>query len=102
VPAISLDDFVYQQGNPAPQVVKMDIEGGEVLALPGMQQLLERARPVMLLELHGPDAATAAWEIFQEKKYQICQMRQAYPQVASRQDLDWKAYLVAFPEGERQ
>ncbi len=102
VPAISLDDFVYQQGNPAPQVVKMDIEGGEVLALPGMQQLLERARPVMLLELHGPDAATAAWEIFQEKKYQICQMRQEYPQVASRQDLDWKAYLVAFPEGERQ
>ena len=38
VPGFSLDDFVYRDGNPPPQVIKMDIEGGEVLALPGMKQ----------------------------------------------------------------
>ena len=45
VPGISLDDFVYGQGYPQPQVVKMDIEGGEVLALPGMHRVLAEARP---------------------------------------------------------
>ena len=54
VPGISLDEFVYGQGNPPPQVVKMDIEGGEVLALPGMRRVLAEARPLMLMELHGP------------------------------------------------
>ena len=51
---ISLDEFVYGQGNPPPQVVKMDIEGGEVFALPGMRRVLTEARPLMLMELHGP------------------------------------------------
>ncbi len=62
VPGISLDEFVYGQGNPPPQVVKMDIEGGEVLALPGMRRVLAEARPLMLMELHGPESSRAAWE----------------------------------------
>jgi FkbM family methyltransferase len=47
VPGISLDEFVYSQGNQLPQVVKMDIEGGEVLALPGMRRVLAEARPLI-------------------------------------------------------
>ena len=62
VPGISLDEFVYGQGNPPPQVVKMDIEGGEVLALPGMRRVLAEARPLMLMELHGPESSRVAWE----------------------------------------
>lgn len=97
VQAISLDEFVYQQGNLAPQIVKMDIEGGEILALPGMKQVLEQVKPVMLLELHGPQAAAVAWEILKTAGYRICQMRPAYPEVGSLEALDWKAYLAAFP-----
>ena len=46
VPGIVLDEFVYTLGNPPPRVVKIDIEGGEVLALPGMRRVLwpRRAR----------------------------------------------------------
>ena len=62
IDGLSLDAFVFEMGNPPPQVVKMDIEGGEVLALPGMQRVLEQARPLLLLELHGPEAAQVAWE----------------------------------------
>ena len=40
----------------------MDIEGGEVMALPGMRRVLAEARPLMLMELHGPESARAAWE----------------------------------------
>jgi len=95
VPGVSLDDFVYRNGNPPPQVIKMDIEGGEVLALQGMPRLLSEVRPLILLELHGPEAAHGAWEILTSSGYQICRMQRGYPRVLALDDLDWKAYLVA-------
>ena len=97
VPGISLDDFVYQQGGPPPQAIKLDIEGGEVLALPGMRRLLVEARPLLLVELHGEQAARSAWEILSQAGYRICRMQTGYPRVPSLEALDWKAYLVAFP-----
>lgn len=98
VQGISLDEFVYGQGNPPPQVVKMDIEGGEVLALPGMQRVLAEARPLMLMELHGPESSRAAWERLTEAGYQICWMRRGYPEIPSLEAMGWKAYIVAKPK----
>jgi FkbM family methyltransferase len=95
VPGISLDDFVYQSGHPAPQVVKMDIEGGEVLALPGMRRVLAELRPLLLLELHGSEAARQAWEQLTSLGYQIHLMKRDYPIVSSLNDIPWKAYLIA-------
>ena len=95
VPGLSLDDFVYQQGNPAPQVVKMDIEGGEVMALPGMQRILQESHPLMLLELHGPESAQAARDILTGAGYRLCSMAPGYPDVPAGETLDWKAYLIA-------
>ena len=97
VPGISLDEFVYGQGNPPPQVVKMDIEGGEVLALPGMRRVLAEARPLMLMELHGPESSRAAWEALTDAGYKICWMRHGYPVVPSLEAMGWKAYIVAKP-----
>ena len=97
VKGISLDEFVYRDGNQPPQAIKMDIEGGEVLALPGMKQVLREARPLVFLELHGTEAADAAWQAFDEAGYRICRMQPGYPEVASQDNLDWKAYVVAFP-----
>jgi FkbM family methyltransferase len=97
VSGIALDDFVYRDGNPVPQVIKMDIEGGEVLALRGMTRLLSEARPLIFLELHGPEAAGVAWEVLTGAGYKICRMQPGMPSVASLEDLDWKAYLVAVP-----
>ncbi|MCJ7703416.1 MAG: FkbM family methyltransferase [Anaerolineales bacterium] len=97
VPGIALDDFVYQQGNPAPQVLKMDIEGGEVLAIKAMSRLLREARPLVFLEVHGPEAARAAWDTFPGAGYRVCRMEPGLPPVSSLAELDWKAYLVAVP-----
>jgi FkbM family methyltransferase len=99
VAGISLDGFVYGHGNPPPQVIKMDIEGGEVLALPGMCRLLAEARPLLLLELHGPQAAALAWDTLISAGYRICRMQTGYPEISSLEALDWKAYVVAFPSG---
>ena len=95
VSAISLDDFVYGQGNPPPQVVKMDIEGGEVLALPGMRRILREAHPTLLLELHGPESTRVAWNELTAAGYQLRRMAPGYPLIPALDELDWKAYLVA-------
>jgi len=95
VSGYSLDDFVFEQGNPPPQVIKMDIEGGEVLALPGMRRVLTEYRPLIFLELHGHEAAQIAWDTLTSSGYQISTMQPGYPVVQSVEELDWKSYLVA-------
>ena len=97
VPGVSLDMFVYEEGHSAPQVVKMDIEGGEVMALPGMRRLLSEKRPVIFLELHGPEAAQVAWDELVPAGYCIFKMTPDYEEVSTLEALDWKAYLVAKP-----
>ncbi|MFH1524095.1 MAG: FkbM family methyltransferase [Chloroflexota bacterium] len=97
VEGISLDEFVYGQGNPPPQVVKMDIEGSEVLALPGMRRVLAEARPLMLMELHGTESCRAAWETLTAANYDIRWMQHGYSLVPSMEALGRKAYIVAKP-----
>jgi hypothetical protein len=75
----------------------MDIEGGEVLALAGMQRLLRDARPLILIELHGPEAARISWEILTSADYGIYRITKGYPPVHAFNDLDWKSYLIAKP-----
>ncbi len=97
VEGISLDEFAYRDGHPAPQVVKMAIEGGEVLALPGMARVLSEARPILLMELHGQDSSRAAWEALTAAGYRLAWMRKGFPPIGSLAEMGWKAYIVAFP-----
>lgn len=97
VEGISLDEFVYSLGFPAPDLIKIDIEGGEVLALPGMQHLLNEAHPTLLLELHGHQAAKVAWDTLTGCGYTLNQMRPGFPPIEAFEDLGWKSYLVATP-----
>jgi FkbM family methyltransferase len=95
VPGLSLDEFVYQQGNPAPDAVKMDIEGGEVLALPGMRRILGEHHPVLFLEIHGPQSQLAAWEMLTAAGYSLHAMEKGYPRIQSPEKLGWQAYMIA-------
>jgi len=55
VDVTSLDDFVRDHALPGLDVVKLDIEGAELLAIDGMQSLLRsERRPVILCEVHPP------------------------------------------------
>lgn len=53
VPAVSLDDFIYARGHESPDLIKMDIEGGETDVLAGMSRLLAERLPVLLVSVHG-------------------------------------------------
>jgi FkbM family methyltransferase len=60
IPAVTLDDFLDAHGDPAVDLLKMDIEGAEVLALRGMSRLLRRSQhPKLILEFY-PDGLAAA------------------------------------------
>ncbi len=100
VQGISLDQFVFEQGNPAPELVKIDIEGGEVLALPGMRRVLSECHPIIFLELHGPEAAQAAWQELVSAGYRINLMQRGYPEVTSVDRMGWKSYIVAYREND--
>jgi FkbM family methyltransferase len=98
VEGIGLDEYTYSQTHMEPSIIKMDIEGGEVLAFPGMRRVLRQARPLMFVELHGEEAAQTAWDELTGAGYHIASMTNGYPEVSSLLELDWKAYIVAFPK----
>jgi len=54
VPAIRLDDLVFGEGRRAPDLVKMDVEGGEWETLQGARRLLREVKPKLLCEVHDP------------------------------------------------
>ncbi len=53
VPVVTLDGLLASGAIPAPQVIKMDIEGAESLALSGARGLLATHKPKLFLSTHG-------------------------------------------------
>lgn len=66
VPTITLDEFL-QRGNPPPQFIKMDIEGGETFAFSGMVETLRSHRPALVVEIHDSEA----WRGFGELLHRV-------------------------------
>jgi hypothetical protein len=51
VALVSLDDLVFQREIAPPTLVKIDVEGAELDVLLGMEQVLQRVKPLVLYEL---------------------------------------------------
>jgi len=69
VPGIRLDDLVYEQGIRPPDVVKIDVEGGELQVLAGMARLLRDRHPTIIAEMHGKNLACC--ELLRNAGYRI-------------------------------
>jgi FkbM family methyltransferase len=48
----SIDDYLSQKGDVTITLIKIDIEGGEYLALKGMEQTLKKYKPALLIEIN--------------------------------------------------
>lgn len=61
IPCVALDDFV--KAAPAPDAIKCDIEGAEVEALRGAENVLSKRRPWIVCEMHSAanDAAARSY-----------------------------------------
>ncbi len=53
VPAMTLDEIARTR--PAPDLMKVDIEGAEMAALRGGMGMLKTSKPAMILETHSPE-----------------------------------------------
>jgi len=62
IESTSLDDFVFQDGHPAPGLIKVDVEGLEGKVLAGARQVLKKFKPIIICEIHGPELAKQVYE----------------------------------------
>ena len=53
VQSFTLDEIIHLHKLPIPEIIKMDIEGGEADALKGAAQLLSKTSPIIFLATHG-------------------------------------------------
>lgn len=68
---VSLDDFVFQECQPPPALIKIDVEGAEGRVLRGAVRLLKEFRPVIICELHHPDAISEVYARLEDSQYKI-------------------------------
>jgi FkbM family methyltransferase len=71
VEVTTIDTLVESGVAPAPNVIKMDIEGAESRALAGARQTLLRHRPIILLSTHGWAQHDACWSLLDELGYDL-------------------------------
>lgn len=57
VQTVTLDEFVEREGVRAPDLLKIDVEGAELIVLEGGRATLRTVQPLLLCELHDTHAA---------------------------------------------
>jgi FkbM family methyltransferase len=70
VEARTLDSFVFDDGNPPPDLIKIDVEGAEHLVIDGAARMLQTNLPRILMEIHGPRNAQKVWERLVPLRYE--------------------------------
>jgi FkbM family methyltransferase len=70
VETISLDEFA-KEGNPLPDLIKIDIEGAEFDALKGAKEILKTKKPIIFLATHGDDIKKNCLKLLKEMNYTI-------------------------------
>ena len=67
----SLDELVFDDGYPPPNLIKIDVEGSEGFVLKGAGRILRTYRPSIVCELHGPGAAAVVRSELAAAGYQL-------------------------------
>ena len=69
VESCTLDSFIFERGNPAPQLIKIDVEGAEESVFKGALKTLELYHPTLVVEIHGPKCAQELWNLLRDFNY---------------------------------
>jgi FkbM family methyltransferase len=71
VRSVALDDWVVREGHPAPDLLKIDIEGAEFLALHGARGILARSHPPIFLSTHSGKVHRDCLQFLESLGYRI-------------------------------
>jgi len=71
VATVSLDSIAKAGRFPDPNLLKIDVEGAELGVLRGAAQLLDRARPAILLATHGADVHRQCCDFLRNAGYEL-------------------------------
>jgi FkbM family methyltransferase len=69
VRAVALDEWAGREGIPAPDLLKIDIEGAELLALRGARRMLAAAHPPIFLSTHSGKVHRDCLELLESLGY---------------------------------
>ncbi|HEX4959072.1 MAG TPA: FkbM family methyltransferase, partial [Lacibacter sp.] len=70
VATITLDSFV-EQGVPAPDFIKIDVEGAEEFVLKGASRTLAQKKPFLMIEIHSPEIGKRCLEVLQQYYHHV-------------------------------
>lgn len=92
VQTVTLDEFVQGEGVRAPDLVKIDVEGAELIVLAGMGATLRSVKPLLLCELHDTKAGYA--ELVDSIGYRVRVIDGESPELA---DAARNPHTIAWP-----
>ena len=71
VEVVSLDSWCERAGVESVGLIKLDIEGAEMMALDGARGLIERARPHFFIEAHSRELAAEVTDFLTRRSYSV-------------------------------
>lgn len=69
VKQVSVDRMIADGTLPLPTFVKIDVEGGEIEVLKGLEKVIAQARPKMVIATHGPECHSFVLEYLEKHRY---------------------------------
>jgi hypothetical protein len=98
-----LDDLVGGGEIPAPDLIKVDVDGGELEVLSGAAQTLQAYRPWVVLETHSRELEDACVAFLELSHYSVRIVKNARWRLfwPEQRPIDHNRWLVARPEGVR-
>lgn len=98
----TLDGLVHEEGYPAPDVLKIDIEGAEGAALRGAQAVLSEHGPHLVVEVHDADQRAACRAVLEHAGYAVDVVEQSTSWFRDSQGRNMeRGWFVARPQTPR-
>ena len=97
VEMISLDEFVEQGNDCYPQLIKIDIEGAEILAIKKMKTILQEIKPIIIIEIHSKDAGQIVWNELAKYNYKVNKLDKPKEILLDGTSIAKRDYLLGLP-----